>query len=133
MQGSLDATVVWVPLMDIDAALGAIEVVPGSHRRGLLTTEVVNGFGKVEGFGDSDFVPIETRSGDVLVFSAFLVHRSGTNSTDSIRWSCHFRYNNLAERTFVERGYPHSFVYRPQQELITPGFPTEEQIQRLFG
>src|SRR5438309_1914857 len=56
MQGSLDATVVWVPLMDIDAALGAIEVVPGSHRRGLLTTEVVNGFGKVEGFGDSDFV-----------------------------------------------------------------------------
>ena len=132
MQGSLDAAVVWVPLMDIDKSLGAIEIVPGSHLRGLMTTEVDHGFGKVDRFSDADFVPVETRRGDALVFSAFLVHRSGTNTTDSIRWSCHFRYSNLAEATFVERGYPHPYVYRPQEELITPGFPTEEQIQRLF-
>jgi phytanoyl-CoA hydroxylase len=132
MQGSLDATVVWVPLMDIDTSLGAIEIVPGSHLRGLMTTEVDHGFGKVDEFSDSDFVPVEVRRGDALVFSAFLVHRSGTNATRSIRWSCHFRYNNLAEPTFVERGYPHSFLYKPQEELITPGFPSPQQLQRIF-
>lgn len=133
MQGSLDAIVVWVPLTDIDVSLGALEIVPGSHRFGLLEAkEVVNAFGRAEGVDDRDFVPVEVRQGDALFLSAFLVHRSGTNVTRSIRWSCHFRYNNLAEPTFIERGYPHSFTYRPADELITPDFPTREQIQRVF-
>ncbi|MEY2431399.1 MAG: hypothetical protein QOC92_1124 [Acidimicrobiaceae bacterium] len=133
MQGSLDGVVIWVPLADTDVALGAIEVAPGSHKLGLMTKEVVGGFGQVDGFTDDDFVAIEVKQGDALIFSAFLVHRSGTNVTDSIRWSCHFRYNNLAEETFIERGYPHSFVYKPTEELITPDFPTPEQLGEVFG
>ncbi len=132
MQGSLDSIVVWVPLADVDVKLGALEVVPGSHKLGLMTTEVVNSFGKVERFGDGDFVSVEAAQGDVLFFSSFLVHRSGVNSTDSIRWSCHFRYNNLAEETFIERGYPHAYTYKPQDDLITPGFPGKELLDRFF-
>jgi phytanoyl-CoA hydroxylase len=133
MQGSLDGVVVWVPLTDIDVPLGALEIVPGSHRFGLLeASEVVNAFGRVEGVENCDFNAVEVEQGDALFLSAFMVHRSGTNVTRSIRWSCHFRYNNLAEPTFIERGYPHSFVYRPSDELLTPGFPTREQVQRVF-
>ena len=132
MQGSLNAAVVWVPLHDIDRSLGALEVVPGSHRLGLLTTDVVERFGKVDSFGDRDFQPVEVEQGDLLVFSAFLVHRSGTNSTDSIRWSCHFRYNDLSERTFIDRGYPHAYVYHSVDELLSPGFPRVEDLRRLF-
>jgi phytanoyl-CoA hydroxylase len=132
MQGSLDSIVVWVPLADVDAKLGALEVVPGSHKLGLLTTEVVNSFGKVDQFGDEDFVSVEAVQGDVLFFSSFLVHRSGVNITDSIRWSCHFRYNNLAEQTFIERGYPHAYLYKPLDDLITPDFPSKELIDKFF-
>jgi len=132
MQGSLDSIVVWVPLVDVDMKLGALEVVPGSHKLGLVTTEVVNSFGKVDRFGDGDFVAVEAAQGDVLFFSSFLVHRSGVNATDSIRWSCHFRYNNLAEETFIERGYPHAYIYKPQEDLITPGFPSKELIGKFF-
>jgi phytanoyl-CoA hydroxylase len=132
MQGSLDSVVVWVPLVDVDVKLGALEVVPGSHKLGLMTTEVVNSFGKVDQFNDSDFVSVEASQGDVLFFSSFLVHRSGVNVTDSIRWSCHFRYNNLAEETFIERGYPHAYDYKPQENLITPGFPSKELIGKFF-
>ena len=34
MQGSLNAIVVWVPLVDV-AELGALEIIPGSHLWGL--------------------------------------------------------------------------------------------------
>jgi len=132
MQGSLDSVVVWVPLTTVDVALGALEVVPGSHKLGLLTTEVINSFGKVDRFNDSDFVSIEAAQSDVLFFSSFLVHRSGINRTNSIRWSCHFRYNNLGEETFIERGYPHPYLYRPQDELITANFPEPEDLAKLF-
>jgi ectoine hydroxylase-related dioxygenase (phytanoyl-CoA dioxygenase family) len=133
MQGSLDSVVAWIALVDVDAELGALEVVPGSHRRGLIADRFVDGFGQTDVFDDSDFTAVETRKGDALLFSSFLVHRSGTNRTDAIRWSAQFRYNNLAEETFVERGYPHSFIYKASEELITPDFPAAGDIERIFG
>jgi hypothetical protein len=134
MQGSLDSVVVWMPLIDIDVARGALEVIAGSHRWGLLPAEMRDGYGHpLETVGEESFEPVEVRRGDALFFSAFLVHRSGTNVSDRIRWSCHFRYNNLLEPTFVERGFPHPYVYHPQEELITPGFPARQLLADLFA
>jgi hypothetical protein len=134
MQGSLDSVVVWVPLVRIDRALGALEVIPRSHRGGLLDAAMEDGYGHIRGPVDAEsFVPIEVEKGDALVFSTFLVHRSGTNVTESIRWSCHFRYNNLDEKTFIERGLPHPYVYKPCDELITADFPTPAQVNQVFG
>ncbi len=133
MQGSLDSMVVWIPLMDIDVQLGALEIIPGSHLRGLLEAEMVDGYGHLRAEIDpASFLPVEVKRGDALFFSSFLLHRSGTNTTDAIRWSCHFRYNNLAEATFIERGFPHPYLYRPQEELITPDFPAPAQVKHIF-
>jgi hypothetical protein len=132
-QGSLDAITIWVPLVDIDKRLGALEVIPGSHKWGLLESENVSYYGKIsEEITASEFLPVEVERGDALVFSSFLVHRSGTNSTEAIRWSIHFRYNNLSEQTFINRGYPHPFIYKPQEGLITPQFPEKELLANLF-
>ena len=133
MQGSLDAVVVWVPLIHVDRKLGALEVIPGSHKMGLLDSEMSDGYGHVDpSVNLPEPVPVEVEVGDALFFSAFLVHQSGTSTTDSIRWSCHFRYNNLEEATFVERGFPHPYIYRPQAELITSDFPQRSQVENLF-
>lgn len=133
MQGSLDSTVVWIPLIDLDIRLGALEVIPGSHKWGLLEADIVDGYGNLrQSVDESGLVPVEIKAGDALFFSSFLVHRSGTNVTGSIRWSCHFRYNNLEEPTFIERGFPHPYIYRPQEELITPDFPKREDVERVF-
>src|SRR5262249_10528066 len=92
MQGSLDAMVVWVPLVDIGKSLGALEVIPGSHKWGLLQSRMIDGYGHVEEpVALTEMIPLEVECGDALFFSAFLAHQSGTNVTDSIRWSCHFR------------------------------------------
>jgi phytanoyl-CoA hydroxylase len=134
MQGSLDSVVVWLPLIDLNRDLGALEVVPGSHTQGLLDADLKDGYGQMrDQVDEAGFVPVEVERGDALFFSTFLVHRSGTNITESIRWSCHFRYNNLHETTFIERGYPHPYLYRPQEELITPDFPDAAQVAKTFA
>ena len=113
MQGSLDSMVVWLPLVKVDKKLGALEVVPKSHKMGLLTTHVEDSFGMVgDKFCDNDFVSVELEVGDALFFSSFLVHRSGQNETESIRWSCHMRYNNLDDEDFISRKFPHPYIYK---------------------
>ncbi len=133
MQGSLDSVVVWVPLVDVNKDLGALEVIPGSHKWGLLKAEMTEGYGKLHGeVEETEILSVEVEKGDALFFSSFLAHKSGTNVTDSIRWSCHFRYNNLRERTFVERGFPHPYLYAPQEDLITENFPSRELVGGIF-
>jgi hypothetical protein len=133
-QGSLDSTIVWVPLIDIDSSLGALEIVPESHKLGLLEYEMKNDYHTIveEAAREFKFVTVEVEKGDALFFSTLLIHRSGNNTSDSIRWSCHFRYNNLCEPTFIQRGFPHSYIYKPQDELITPGFPSVEEVNTAF-
>ena len=132
MQGSLNAMVVWVPLVDIGKDLGALEIVPKSHVLGLLESVENDWYRTVEGTADDKYVSVEVKAGDALFFSAFLLHRSGNNITDSVRWSCHFRYNDLAEPTFIERKYPNPYIYKPEQDLITKDFPDPKQIQRAI-
>lgn len=138
MQGSLDSVVVWLPLVDIDRSLGALEILPKSHVMGLVNADLVDGYGHIREdpanpIRTDDIVSVEVRRGDALFFSTFLLHQSGTNVSDDIRWSCHFRYNNLADETFVERGYPHPYIYRPSPDLITPDFPTRGQVAAAIG
>lgn len=136
MQGSLNSIVVWMPLVPIDKTLGAVEVVPRSHLLGLVDSEKDEWFRHVTdaSITEDSFVPMEVEPGDLVCFSAFTVHRSGNNVTERVRWSMHFRYNDVEETSFVQRGFPHPYVvYRPEQEIITPGFPTREDLQRTFS
>ncbi|MBI3511402.1 MAG: phytanoyl-CoA dioxygenase family protein [Bacteroidetes bacterium] len=136
MQGSLNSVVVWMPLVPIDKDLGAVEFVPGSHRHGLLESEKDDWYRHVNNaeITENSFVPAEVEPGDMVLFSAFLVHRSGNNITDRIRWSMHFRYNDVLDPSFAQRSFPHPYViYRPEQEIITPGFPTKEDLDKTFS
>lgn len=135
IQGSINSVVIWIPLIDIDVELGAIEVIPKSHLEGLITKETVDSFGVIAKEFDNDelFIPMEVKKGDIVLFSQFLVHRSGHNATDSIRWSCHFRYNDLNETSFVERAYPHTYIYKPDDTLLNPDFNTQDGVKKYFN
>lgn len=132
-QGSLDSTVIWFPMVNAGADLGALQVIPGSHTLGLLEAST-SGYqgGITAALKEEDFVQTEFEVGDLLIFSAFLVHQSGNNVTENIRWSVQLRYNNLDEPTFIERGYPMAYIYKPETDLVTPGFPTKEQLVNLY-
>lgn len=113
MGGSLDSIVVWFPLVNVDENLGALQVVPRSHTYGLMTSSVLEGFGLVDKYTNKDFISVPLNVGDALFFSSYLVHRSGNNVTDTIRWSCHLRYSNLDDQDFINRKYPHPYIYKP--------------------
>ena len=74
----------WVPLVDATVENGCPWVVPGLHRMGTLEhwwTPV--GFQCVT---DPDgAVPVEARAGDVVVFSSLTPHRTGPNTSGSVR------------------------------------------------
>ena len=132
-QGSLDSVVMWFPLVNCDAALGSLQIIPQSHKYGLMKADTSGYLGKIqEEIKEEEYVQTEFEIGDLLIFSAFLIHRSGDNITNNIRWSIQLRYNNIGEKTFQERGFPMPYIYKPEENLITPNFPEKEVLNQFF-
>ena len=111
MEASLNSLVVWVPLVDVNKKNGSIIIYPGSHKNGVLPFKINGGFAQVEYEGES--IQPELEIGDIVIFSTMLVHKSGNILDDSIRWSCHFRYTDMLEQDFINRGYPNPYIYKP--------------------
>jgi hypothetical protein len=133
-QGSLDSMVMWFPMVDCGADLGALQILPASHKEGLLKSDTSGYLGSIqEELPEENYVQTSFEVGDLLIFSAFLVHRSGENITKNIRWSIQLRYNNMAEPTFKERGFPMPYIYKPEENLVTPDFPKKEQLEEVFA
>lgn len=132
MQCSINSIICWVPLININQELGAIKMVPKSHKLGLLSMNKTEKFGLVDCFKDDEFISFNVEQGDIVLFSAFLVHKSGNNITKNIRWSTHFRFNDLNEKTFIERGYPHAYIYKPIDKMLTNNFDTKKECAYYF-
>ncbi len=114
VHGSLDGTIVWLPLMDIDRNLYPLEVIPGSNQAGLLPLKQDTDKPweiHPEFYNPEDFVPVEVNKGDVVFMTYFTIHRSGMHGIhDRVRLACSTRFDNGDEPTFIERGYPTAYV-----------------------
>ncbi|MEM7019584.1 MAG: phytanoyl-CoA dioxygenase family protein [Pseudomonadota bacterium] len=68
---------------------GCVRVMPGSHRRGQRSHDVVEGTHEhhleVDKFPLEDGVPCPAEAGDVLIFSYLMIHGSGRNESDEAR------------------------------------------------
>jgi hypothetical protein len=135
MQGSLNSVVIWIPLVDVNKELGALEILPKSHLEGLRTDHIENGFGMVSlnETEEKRLVSVEVEVGDALLFSSLLIHQSGDNITDRPRWTCHFRYNDLDDASFIKRKFAHPYIYKPIEELITKDFPQIDDILKIYS
>ena len=134
VQGSLDGITVWTPLFDVGLNDYPLEIVPGSHREGLLdsTPDMPNYRVRAELYSEADFRPLELKAGDAVVFSGFLLHRTGETGGDNVRVSLSFRFNNAAEPSFVRRGYPDRYIYRADPAIVTPDFPRPDDLAAVF-
>ena len=93
---------VWIPLIDVDDHNGCLKLVRGSNQHASIELRR-NEQGKPEPIKDaSNFgtvMSVPMKAGDVLVFTNYTLHASGTNSSDHVRWSIDIRYAPFNEQT----------------------------------
>ncbi len=93
---------VWFSLSEAREEHGCLQVLPRSHRAGLLT-HCPAGPGGLEvppALADRRAaVPLPTRRGDVLLLHRRTVHSSLVNISDEIRWSLDLRYHPIGKPT----------------------------------
>lgn len=97
-------------MVSIDASTpenGCLEVVPGGHRRGLLTVDpdLTIASELREGL---EWLPVTTEPGDLVLFGSYLPHRSGPNRSSVARRALYATYNksaggNVRQRYFEKK------------------------------
>jgi hypothetical protein len=90
-------TAAWIALKDATIENGAVEVVPGSHKSGILNRMLPNEEGKngavLTEADQKNIVTVELKAGDVVFFSGHLLHASGYNrSQEAFREAVVFHY-----------------------------------------
>lgn len=132
-QGSLNAVTFWIPLHDATREQGAIELLPGSHRWGMLPAEELRDPVRLaiqDPRVDGASGPIAAlATGECAFFSQMLVHRSGRNSTTMPRLTCQLRYTDRAEPRFIANG----FRLPADHELIWDDPPDPAAMDAIYG
>jgi len=133
VQGSLNGVTCWCPLVDIPDELGPLEVIPGSHLCGYLEHREEDGVPVLTECPSKRFLRLPMQAGDVLFFSSFTIHRSGQNISERIRYSMHFRFDDIKEKSFINRKYPKHRTDVRKAGIISASFPSKEQIYAFFN
>jgi len=91
----------WIPLVDAPMQTGALQVIPTSHRWGLLPHERIDGYlGLAEGaLPPHQVVDCPVPLGGALLLQHRTVHRSLPNVSRRVRWSLDRRYSDPSQPT----------------------------------
>ncbi|MEM6257404.1 MAG: phytanoyl-CoA dioxygenase family protein [Planctomycetota bacterium] len=116
---SPNGLVYWIPLRDVDEQSGCISYAGETHKAGIRdvlvrhkdTSEVTgNRLFDLADVSDVDraTMPLaELHYGEVLVFSNLLIHASGANRSENVRWTVQVRHGDFRHPTAVSKGWPH--------------------------
>jgi len=121
------AVTCWAPLMPIDSEMGALRVIPGSHKQlhevrfhKDLAAKKLSGPKRVE-LVNENLVELENRAidicpvklGDVILLHGWTLHRSGINRSKRARWVFNSRYSDLLDETILSKDWKVSRVGEP--------------------
>jgi ectoine hydroxylase-related dioxygenase (phytanoyl-CoA dioxygenase family) len=115
-----NGVVCWIPMQDISAKNGAVKLCVGSQKEGLLRSKKSK---KTDNFVSDQYkvpnrylkkyniVDVKAEVGEATFFNMDLIHRSGVNSTDHIRFTAGARYHRMLTPDFL----PGRFAYVPNE------------------
>ena len=99
-----NAIVAWIPLQDITAEMQGIAYCPGSHKNGLVSSKKLNS--DKQNSSEQNLIQncqlesykkahLSIRRGDVAFFNMNLIHKSGENKTNRVRFTAGLRFHNM--------------------------------------
>ena len=121
---------VWFPLSSVGVEHGCLQVVPGSHRQGLMVhcPAGPGGLQVPERVASRDgAIPLPMKPGDLLFIDKLTLHNSLPNLSNEIRISFDLRYNPIGQPT-GRSAFP-GFVARSRQAPETELGDAEEWAQ----
>ncbi len=103
---------IWTALDDAPIEAGCLEVLPGSHARGLVTPlgGLVPEDRARELDAEEKFVQVPARAGDVVVLHNLVWHRSGVNRTERTRRAFSVCYMSAATKCMRTKKTPRTFL-----------------------
>ena len=133
-QGSLNSVTMWIPHHGVTAENGAIDAKPGTHTLGYLDVKKETNPRRfiIESNEIDDYseVTMELDLGEVVLFSQFLAHQSGYNSTNDPRITTQIRYSDYTDQRFIEEGYPSPSS--SEMEVTWDQPPTRDDLETVF-
>jgi phytanoyl-CoA hydroxylase len=106
---------VWTALDDATVENGCMEVIPGSHKLGLLSEHghTLTPEQEARHCRDTDSIFLETPAGEAILLHNYLLHRSGVNRTEQPRRAFSVVYMDAATRSTSDgRAFPVVFGER---------------------
>lgn len=103
---------VWTALDDATAENGCVQIIPGSHKLGLLSDRghTITAEQEAEFCRDEDSVLLDCRAGESILIHNYVLHRSGVNTIERPRRAFSVVYQNAATRRLVDgQGFPKIF------------------------
>lgn len=101
----------WLALHDVSSAMGRLQVLPRSHKRGVRPVHEAQGVGGVqcEIYADEQVWHVsDVEQGDVIIFHSCTVHRAEPNTAQhAARISIDTRFCNYGAPVFVSNIEPH--------------------------
>lgn len=111
---------IWTALDSATIANGCVQVIPGSHRLGLINPEHLSGFVTEEQAAqyapDDQVVYLELEPGEVVLLHNWLLHRSNTNATDIPRRAFSVCY--MDDRTQASNLDQYTTIFKGNQNAI---------------
>lgn len=146
-RGSIGQCVVWIPLHDVLNNHATVEVLPGSHLLGPLPTiETEFGSATTGEVTESVGSQLRPKTGDFLVFSSMLVHRTTAPAIQSTapperseapvnqRWAISIRFNDLDDAGWRDSNYTNPFGRCRDSDLADSLVrPTVQHVQHYFS
>jgi ectoine hydroxylase-related dioxygenase (phytanoyl-CoA dioxygenase family) len=140
IQDSTDAIVYWIPTEDVTEDLGRLVVALGSHKDGLAPIKLVdpdnkkrNGAHTIELANPAitdkyEQYQVSMQAGDVLVFNTLLLHRSGPNRSNRVRWTMQIRHGNFEHPMAIQKHWPGGMIEGLQFQVRHPEYIQSESL-----
>lgn len=134
MYSSLNAMTFWVALTDADNTNYPLEVIPGSHIDGLISGQPTEHYYELDisKYNNSLFKTVPVKAKSAVVFSPFLIHKTGLDSVSGFRLATSYRVDDSAEVYHAEHAYYTAYIRSVNRSVNSEQLPTVELIKKQY-